>query len=114
MLDGDLVHRRREIERDIGLHIAVGEELAGELAGAGAELEDAELRIEPSEAQNAAKKRGRYGRLIRVSSIQVRAVAGSRKSTRIGISSSSLVMSRLRPRVPLKEPQAVLQALGRR
>ena len=32
-----------------------------------------------SAAQNAAKKRGRYGRLIRVSSIQVRAVAGSRK-----------------------------------
>src|SRR5687768_12222364 len=44
-------------------------------------------------AQNAAKKRGRYGRLMRVSSIHVRAVAGSRKSTRIGTSSSSLVMS---------------------
>ena len=47
---------------------------------------------EASAAQNAAKKRGRYGRLIRVPSIQVRAVAGSRKSTRIG-TSSSLVMS---------------------
>src|SRR5258706_11379548 len=45
-----------------------------------------------SAAQNAAKKRGRYGRLIRVSSIHVRAVARSRKSTRIGSwSSSSLV-----------------------
>ena len=55
-------------------------------------------------AQNAAKKRGRYGRLIRVSSIHVRAVARSRKSTRMGTSSSLLVISSLYSRVDLAGP----------
>jgi len=44
MLGGDRVHGGREVERDIGVHVAVGEDLAGELAWARAELEDAELR----------------------------------------------------------------------
>src|SRR3569832_682438 len=43
-----------------------------------------------SALQNAAKNRGRWGRLIRVCSTPVCAVAGSRKSTRSGPTCSSI------------------------
>jgi hypothetical protein len=44
MLGGDLVHGRREVERDIGVHVAMNKHLASELARPGAKLEDAEPR----------------------------------------------------------------------
>ena len=40
---GDVVHRLRPIKRDVGAHVAVDEDLACELTGAGAEFEDADL-----------------------------------------------------------------------
>ena len=65
--------------------------MSSPVSGPGTLIRDRQARMrsferEANAAQNAAKKRGRYGRLIRVSSIQVRAVAGSRKSTRIDFS----------------------------
>jgi hypothetical protein len=55
VLGGDAVHGRREVERDIDVHVAVDEDLARELARAGAELEDAELRATP--AQRSSQRR---------------------------------------------------------
>src|SRR5256885_1645907 len=61
MLGGDLVHGGREIERDIAMHVAVDEDLAGELARAGAELEDAELGAR----RQGGAERGKEARPIR-------------------------------------------------
>jgi hypothetical protein len=109
MLGGDLVHGGREVESDIDVHVAVDEDLAGELARTGAKFEDAELRTRSQRGAERGEEARPIRTLIRVSSIQVRAVAGSRKSTRIGTSSSSLVMSH-----PFYSEAGLLAAAGLR
>lgn len=57
MLGGDRVHRCREIECDVLLHVAARQDLASELTGARAELEDSQRGTPKQAAERGEEAR---------------------------------------------------------